>query len=105
MNEKRSHLDEKWYVVGSPWYDGECVNAGHNDPHDGIFVCDCGQSFQQLEEIYGDDWDIASPQDIAQRVVKDHNECLKLQRRIEVLEDRLEKQRTVKQDIEDLFGD
>ena len=100
----KSHLDSNWYVVGPPWGKGDYVIAGHNDPHIGIFVADCDSWLSKgLQEAFPD-WDIASPQEIAQRIADDHNECLKLRRRIEVLEKRLEEKRTVKQDIEELFG-
>ena len=103
---KRSHLDEKWYVVGPPEGSGTIIIAGHNDPHIGIFVCDCEYYDVDLREWIevNPDWDIASSQEIAQRITDDHNECIKLRRRIEVLEERLKQCRTVQQDIDDLFG-
>ena len=102
----RSHLDSKWYVVGSTWDNSTGVIAGHNDPRIGIFVADCeyyDSGLQEWIEMHPD-WDIASPQAIAQRIADDHNECLKLRRRIVVLEKRLEEKRTVLTDIEELFG-
>ena len=100
---KRSHLDSRWYVVGPPWGANTEIVAGHNDPHIGIFVADC-ESWVELQEMYPA-WDIASPQDIAQRIADDHNECLKLRREIATLGKRLEGKRTVATDIKDLFGD
>ena len=105
---KRSHLDEKWYVINPPHGSGTVVIAGHNDPNIGLFVCDCefcdGVGAQEWIEAIPD-WIVALPQDIAQRIAQDHNECIKLRRKIEVLEKRINQNRTVKQDIEDLFGD
>lgn len=78
MAEKKSHLNSKWYVVGPPWGDGTYIIAGHNDPHLGIFVADCEYMNDVLEnaEFYEEVWDLASPQELAQRIVTDHNELL-----------------------------
>lgn len=35
-----------WFHVGQPWSDGGVVNAGTEDPHKGIAVCDC-QSYSE----------------------------------------------------------
>ena len=104
---KRSHLDEKWYVINPPHGDGTIIIAGHNDPNVGLFVCDCEFYDVGIQEWIEANprWDVASPRELAQRIARDHNECIKLRRKIEVLEDRNEQDRTVKQDIEDLFGD
>ena len=80
MTKKRSHLNSKWYVVGPPWGDGVYIIAGHDDPHLGIFVTDCVSFASSWEERKAmiPDWDIASPQEVAQRIVADHNEMLRL---------------------------
>ena len=100
---KRSHLNEKWYTVDPPWGNGDYVIAGHIDPHAGLFVCDC-QSWDLGVDIYGDKWDIATPQEVAQRIVDDHNEVLALRRQVALLEKQLEAQKSVGQHIEDLWG-
>jgi hypothetical protein len=103
--KKRSHLNERWYVVGQPWGHGDYVIAGHNDPHVGIFVCDCQNWDLDVDiDIHGDKWDIAIPQEIAQRIADDHNEALKLRKLVAELEKQLEAQKTVKQQIEELYG-
>lgn len=104
-DKKRSHLNERWYAVSSPWGNGEYVVAGHIDPHICIFVCDCGNwDFDMAEDIHGDRWDVATPQEIAQRIADGHNEVLGLRRRVALLEKQLEAQKSAKQHVEDLWG-
>ena len=42
----------QWYQVGPPWSDGTWVNAGSEDPHSGIPIC---------EQI---DWDACEPESV-----------------------------------------
>jgi len=106
MNKKkRSPLNERWYIVGQPWGRGDFVIAGHNDPHTGIFVCDCQNWDLDVDiEIYGNKWDIATPQEIAQRIADDHDEVLGLRKRVAELENKLEAQKSVSQHIDELYG-
>jgi len=106
MNKKkRSHLNERWYVVGQPWGRGDFVIAGHNDPHTGIFVCDCQNWDLDVDiEIYSNKWDAATPQKIAQRIANDHNEVLALRKQVAELEGQLEVQKTARQQINELYG-
>ena len=66
MGEKKSHLDSNWYVVG------ECVIATSEDPLLGAWVTDCSYMLD-FEE-----WEPIAPEDIAQRIVNDHNKLLRL---------------------------
>ena len=95
--DKRSHLDSQWYIVSLPWGDDTCIIAGNADPHIGILVVDCTHP-PEFSTAHYSDWNIASPQEIAKRIVKDHNEYL----RLETVTKRLEEQRAVQQDIEKL---
>lgn len=100
---KRSHLNERWYVVSQPWGSSDFVIAGHNDPHIGVFVCDC-RNWDLDIDIYGDKWDIATSQDLAQRIADDHNEVLALRKQVAILERQREAQKSVGQHIDELFG-
>ena len=78
MTEEKSHLDSRWYVVGQPWGDGTYIVAGSDDPHLALFVADCEiWNWEETAEWHSD-VDIKSPQEIAQRIVADHNEMLRL---------------------------
>jgi hypothetical protein len=101
--KKRSHLNERWYVVGQ--HEDNYVMAGHVDPTIGIFVCGCENWALDVDiDTYSDRWDIATPQELAQRIADDHNEALKLRKLVAELEKQLEAQKTVKQQIEELYG-
>ena len=89
MGEKKSHLDSNWYVVGPPWGDGTYIVAGSEDPHLGIFVADC-EFADEIPEAYEGEWDIATPQELAARITKDHNRCIYLRQKLELAYERLD---------------
>ena len=78
MGEKKSHLDSNWYVVG------ECVIATSEDPLLGAWVTDCSY----MLDFEG--WEPIAPEDIAQRIVNDHNQCIWLRQKLELAYERLD---------------
>jgi hypothetical protein len=53
-----------WYTVDSPWGDSTWVNALSEDPHGGVFVCDCKSSTAEYDDL-GDNEDLYRPENNA----------------------------------------
>ena len=64
-------LDAEWFTVDQPWGDGDWIVAGNPDPHAGEFIVMCDPMIDVPE-------DVPSPQQIAARIVDDHNKATKL---------------------------